>query len=54
MSDPGREKASRLEGEEEPATGSVNLTLVYSLLGAALLAAILFACFIVFPFYIRR
>jgi len=54
MSDPVLERKSPQAEPEEPATGKINLTLVYSLLGVALLAAILFACFIVFPFYIRR
>lgn len=40
--------------ELEPATGTINLTLVYTLLALALLGAILFAVFIVWPFYIRR
>lgn len=40
--------------EDGPEPGGINLTLVYSLLGVALLAAILFAVFVVFPFYVRR
>ena len=50
------EKAKTLqtEDEEDSATGSINLTLVYSLLAVAFIAAILFAAFIVWPFYIRR
>ena len=38
---------------EEPSSGP-NLTLIYSLIAFALLAAIAIACLIVFPFYIRR
>jgi hypothetical protein len=47
-------KAPYTQEEEETATGGINLTLVYSLLALALAAAILFAVFIVYPFYIRR
>jgi hypothetical protein len=55
MSDPAvNAKAPQVEDEEESATGSINLVLVYSLLAVAFAAAILFAVFIVWPFYIRR
>ena len=47
-------KASQAEDVEESNTGTINLTLVYSLLAVALLSAILLAVFIVYPFYIRR
>ncbi|HTJ28918.1 MAG TPA: hypothetical protein VL346_00365 [Acidobacteriaceae bacterium] len=50
---PGQ-KTSQLDDEKESTTGTINLMLVYSLLGLALLAAIFFACFIVGPFYLRR
>ena len=46
----GYVKASGVEDPDEP-SGGVNLTLVYSLLAVALLAAIVIALFIVLPFY---
>jgi hypothetical protein len=46
------------EQESEPASEEnpkgLNLTLAYSLLGAAIIAAICIALFIVLPFYHRR
>ncbi len=55
MSNPAADpKTPPIENEEESATGSINLTLVYSLLAVALAAAILLAVFVVYPFYIRR
>lgn len=42
-----------LEGGGEEPTKGLNLTLVYSLIAVALLAAICIAFFIVYPFYQR-
>lgn len=39
---------------EEKSPGGLNLTLIYSLIGAALIAAILIAALIVLPFYRRH
>ncbi len=50
------ERSDRDEGagsDEEPGSG-INLTLIYSLIGLALVAAIVIATFIVLPFYHRR
>jgi hypothetical protein len=55
MSDPeGGLRRMPADDEDGPEARGVNLVLVYSLLGLGLLAAILFACFIVWPFWIRR
>jgi hypothetical protein len=56
MNDAERGKAgSDEEAQGEPESGSgLNLTLIYSLIGLALIAAILIATFIVLPFYHRR
>jgi hypothetical protein len=43
----------RAEEEDEPSKG-LNLVLIYSLLGAALLAAMAISVLIVLPFYHRR
>jgi len=52
MNDDERETT---DPEQNPASGSgVNLTLIYSLIALALVAAILVAMFIVLPFYQRR
>lgn len=53
MSDSAGEQ-KQPDDEELPEPRGINLTLVYSLLGLALLAAILFAILVVWPFYIRR
>jgi hypothetical protein len=64
MSDDGREPAhhkdlatrddsSDAASEDTPSQGP-NLTLLYSLIGLALVLAIGFAMMIVFPFYRRR
>ncbi len=42
-----------VEPEEAPSKGP-NLVLLYSLIAAALVAAIVFALLIVRPFYLRR
>ncbi|MGA7343466.1 MAG: hypothetical protein WBE72_15025 [Terracidiphilus sp.] len=42
------------EGVEEQSPRGPNLTLLYSLIALALLAAIAFAALIVLPFYRRR
>jgi hypothetical protein len=47
------EQGSEPASEEENPKG-LNLTLAYSLLGAAIIAAICIALFIVLPFYHRR
>ena len=52
MSDDGREKTDP-EADSDPGTG-VNLTLIYSLIALALVAAIVIATFIVLPFYHRH
>ena len=52
MSDP--ESNPVQPSEEQPQTGGINLTLVYSLIVLALFAAIGFAVLIVMPFYNRR
>jgi hypothetical protein len=49
MGNPGPDNDSSID---EPAK-SISLTLVYSLLGVALLTAIVIALFIVLPFYHR-
>ncbi len=41
------------DGAEDEARGA-NLTLIYSLVGLALVAAVAIALLIVFPFYLRR
>jgi len=51
MSDEEQRKAG--SSGDEPATGP-NLTLLYSLIGLALAAAIGLAALIVRPFYLRR
>jgi hypothetical protein len=38
----------------DAATGGINLLLIYSLIAAALLGAIIIALFIVLPFYHRH
>jgi hypothetical protein len=54
MSD-ARGTAPPEQGEsEEPRSGGINLTLIYSLIALAMLAAIGFAAMIVIPFYNRR
>ena len=45
---------SRPNHAHDGTTGGVNLLLVYSLIAAALLGAIVIALFIVLPFYHRR
>ena len=50
MSDDGRTP----QPENEPESQGPNLTLMYSLIGLALLLAIGFAVMIVFPFWQRR
>ena len=50
----GDQKNLQQADEDVPEPGGINLTLVYSLLGIALLAAIFFAIFVVKPFYLRR
>jgi hypothetical protein len=42
------------QDENEPESQGPNLTLMYSLIGLALLLAIGFAMMIVFPFWVRR
>jgi hypothetical protein len=42
------------ESEPEPENKGPNLILLYSLLALALIAAMTFAAFVVFPFYSRR
>lgn len=44
----------RDEGEKDGSAKGLNLTLVYSLIGLALLAAITIAVVAVLPFYQRR
>ena len=51
MSDESR---NQLPGDEEQASGGINLTLVYTLIVLAMLAAIVVAMFVVLPFYHRR
>ena len=41
------------EENDEPSSGP-NLFVIYGLIALAIVAAIGFACMIVFPFYIRR
>ena len=41
------------EDDDQPSPGP-NLTLIYSILGLVLLAAMVIAAFIVLPFYQRR
>ncbi len=53
MSDRKISKRDRIEKEDEPSRGP-NLTLIYSLMALALLAAIGCAALIVLPFYRRR
>jgi len=54
MSDEEQPQADRNSKDgDEPATGP-NLTLLYSLIGLALAAAIGLAVLIVWPFYLRR
>jgi hypothetical protein len=43
-----------LPRDQEKAPGGVNLTLVYTLIVLAMLAAIVVAVFVVLPFYHRR
>ena len=53
MSDDGNQPQPCPEPEEPPESGP-NLTLLYSLIGVALVLAIGFAMAIVFPFWRRR
>ena len=53
MSDADRPKAEREDENEPPAQGP-NLTLLYSLIVLALIAATAIAAMIVLPFYRRR
>jgi hypothetical protein len=53
MSDDGNQPQPGPEPEEPPESGP-NLTLLYSLIGVALVLAIGFAMAIVFPFWRRR
>ena len=53
MSDEKTREREIGSNEEEPSSG-FNLTLAYSLLAAAIIAAICIAVFIVLPFYHRR
>ncbi len=53
MSDERSDPDKDVGDELEPASG-INLTLIYSLIGLALVAAIVIATFIVLPFYHRR
>jgi hypothetical protein len=48
------EHPSNSAPQDDPPDKGINLTLVYSLLALALLAAIGFAVLIVLPFYNRR
>jgi hypothetical protein len=53
MSSSERPQGSENASEEQPSKGP-NLTLIYSLLGLAILLAIVIAALIVLPFYQRR
>jgi hypothetical protein len=53
MSDAKRREAEDQPSKEESSSG-FNLTLAYSLLAVAIIAAICIALFIVLPFYHRR
>jgi hypothetical protein len=53
MSSDGKVGQERAEEGDEPSKGP-NLTLIYSLLGAALLIAMGLAALIVLPFYRRH
>lgn len=54
MNSPDPVAPRRAEEEEDQPSKGPNLTLIYSLLGLALLIAIAAAAFIVLPFYQRR
>jgi len=55
MNDEEREKSGPSDSDDstDPSSG-INLTLIYSLIALALVAAIVIATFIVLPFYHRR
>lgn len=53
MSDPNKPELKSSNDPEEPMLG-VNVRLIYSLIGLAILAAITVAFYIVLPFYHRR
>ena len=48
------ESNPELPPEEEPKTGGVNLTLIFTLIVLAMIGAIAVAAFIVLPFYHHR
>jgi hypothetical protein len=54
MSELDQEPGSSRESEPEPENKGPNLILLYSLLVLALLVAMAFAAFVVWPFYSRR
>jgi hypothetical protein len=54
MSNSEPHRAHKPDEADEPDSTGPNLTLIYSLLGLALIAAIVIAAFIVLPFYQRR
>jgi hypothetical protein len=54
MNSPDPVAPRRAEEEEDRASKGPNLALMFSLLGLALLIAIVVAAFIVLPFYQRR
>lgn len=51
MNDDSRKE---LPGDQEKATGGINLTLIYTLIVLAMLAAIVVAALVVLPYYRRH
>lgn len=49
-----KRRESETEDDTEGQSNGFNLTLAYGLLGAAIVAAVCIAIFIVLPFYHRR
>jgi hypothetical protein len=54
MSDPGSPRANEEQDSDEMPSKGPNLTLIYSLIVLALIAATVIAAVIVLPFYQRR
>jgi hypothetical protein len=50
----GRPHASQSDGDQENRNRGPNLTLIYSLIVLAMIAAIAIAALVVLPFYHRR